>query len=163
MGNPYPRIREFPPEASQHAPQLQGKLLVLDIPLTYSQAMANQQIDYVELPGPQFEATKEFYSRAFGWDWTQYGPTYAAFEGGPVEVGLNGEAAPAPQHAPGAENAIGPFALLRCDDLEAAQSDVVAAGGEIISAIYPYPGGRRFHFADPSGNIVGVYQPDPIG
>ncbi len=123
--------------------------------------MLNQrlQIDYVELPAPAFEDSKRFYSRVFGWEWTQYGPVYAACEGGSVEVGLNGGAVPA--HAQGAEDSIGPLVLLSCDDLEAKEADVVAAGGVIVSQIYPYPGGRRFHFCDPSGNILGVYQSDP--
>ena len=119
------------------------------------------QIDYVELPAPEFENSKRFFSRVFGWDWTEYGPTYAAYEGGSVEVGLNGAGVPAPAHAPGAEDPIGPFVLISTEDVEAKQAEVVAAGGEIISAIYPYPGGRRFHFMDPSGNILGLYQSDP--
>ncbi len=126
--------------------------------------MANQrlQISYVELPAPEFEDSKRFYNRVFGWDWTQYGPVYAAYEGGSVEVGLNGGAVAAPAHAQGAEDSIGPLVLLSCGDLEAKEADVVAAGGVIVSQIYPYPGGRRFHFLDPSGNILGVYQSDPL-
>lgn len=126
--------------------------------------MTNQrlQIDYVELPAPEFEASKRFYNRVFGWEWTQYGPVYAACEGGSVEVGLNGGATPAPLQARGSEDSIGPLVLLSCDDLAAKQSEVAAAGGEIISEIYPYPGGHRFHFADPSGNVLGLYQPDPL-
>ncbi len=120
------------------------------------------QIDYVELPAPQLEQTKQFYSRVFGWDWTEYGPSYVAHEGGAVEVGLNGAGTAAPAHAPGSEDPIGPFVLISCSDIEAKQTEVVAAGGEIISAIYPYPGGRRFHFLDPSGNVLGVYQSDPL-
>ena len=119
------------------------------------------QIDYVEIPAPEFENSKRFFSRVFGWDWTEYGPTYAAYEGGSVEVGLNGAGVPAPAHAPGAEDPIGPFVLISTEDVEAKQAEVVAEGGEIISPIYPYPGGRRFHFMDPSGNILGLYQSDP--
>ena len=78
-----------------------------------------------------------------------------------MEVGLNGGAVAAPAHAQGAEDSIGPLVLLSCGDLEAKEADVVAAGGVIVSQIYPYPGGRRFHFCDPSGNILGVYQSDP--
>lgn len=126
--------------------------------------MANQRmrIDYVELPAPEFEGSKRFYSLVFGWNWTQYGPTYAAYEGGSVEIGLNGAATAAPAHAQGSEDSIGPLVLLSCDDLEARQAEVAAAGGVIVSPIYPYPGGRRFHFVDPSGNILGVYQSDPL-
>ena len=126
--------------------------------------MANDRLDvsYVELPAPQMEQTKQFYSRVFGWEWTDYGPSYVAYEGGAVEVGLNGAGTAAPPHAPGAEDPVGPFVLISCEDVEAKQAEVVAAGGEIVSAIYPYPGGRRFHFLDPSGNILGAYQPDPL-
>ena len=95
------------------------------------------QIDYVELPAPEFEDSKRFFSRVFGWDWTEYGPTYAAYEGGSVEVGLNGEGTPAPAHAPGAEDPIGPFVLLSCEDVEAKQAEVVAEGGEIIDVDEP--------------------------
>ena len=30
--------------------------------------------------------------------------------------------------------------------------------GEVVSPPYGYPGGRRFHFRDPSGNVLGVYR-----
>ena len=119
------------------------------------------QVSYVELPAPEMEQTKRFYNRVFGWAWTDYAPTYVAYEGGAVEVGLNAAGQAAPAHEPGAEDPIGPLVLLSVEDVEAMQAEVVAAGGEIISPIYPYPGGRRFHFSDPSGNILGVYQSDP--
>jgi uncharacterized protein len=49
--------------------------------------------------------------------------------------------------------------LVRTDDLDAALASVEAAGGRIHAEPYEYPGGRRFTFADPWGNILGVYQP----
>ena len=125
--------------------------------------MGNERphISYVELPAPEMEETKKFYGRVFGWEWTDYGPSYVAYEGGAVEVGLNGSGMAAPAHEPGAEDAIGPLVLISTGDIEAKQAEAGAAGGEIISPIYGYPGGRRFHFRDPSGNILGVYQSDP--
>lgn len=124
--------------------------------------MANTklQISYVELPAANIEETKRFYNQVFGWEWREYAPTYAAYEGGMVEVGLNASALAAQPHQPGAEDAIGPLVLLASSDVETKQAEVIAAGGEIISPVYPYPGGRRFHFQDPSGNILGVYQSD---
>ena len=50
------------------------------------------------------------------------------------------------------------LALVRSDDVEAAVSSVTAAGGLIQTELHEYPGGRRFTFADPWGNILGVYQ-----
>jgi predicted enzyme related to lactoylglutathione lyase len=51
------------------------------------------------------------------------------------------------------------MALVRSDDVEAAVASVQAAGGRIQTELHEYPGGRRFMFADPWGNILGVYQP----
>jgi predicted enzyme related to lactoylglutathione lyase len=121
--------------------------------------MSDAEVNYIELPAGDLDSTKAFYSEAFGWDWVDYGLTYAASTSGQFEVALNAEAAVGPAHDPGAENAIGPFVLFGTSDLEAVESAVRAAGAEIVSPIYAYPGGRRLHFADPSGNILGVYQP----
>jgi predicted enzyme related to lactoylglutathione lyase len=35
---------------------------------------------------------------------------------------------------------------------------VLDAGGRIQVEMHEYPGGRRFTFADPFGNVLGVYQ-----
>jgi len=37
------------------------------------------------------------------------------------------------------------------------QQKVEAAGGVIIRSIYAFPGGRRFHFADPAGTELAVW------
>jgi predicted enzyme related to lactoylglutathione lyase len=34
---------------------------------------------------------------------------------------------------------------------------VAAAGGTITKPIFSFPGGRRFHFADPAGNEMAVW------
>lgn len=114
--------------------------------------------DYIELPAVDVEATKRFYTEAFGWQWTDYGPGYACCETGTPQVALSGSASVGSAHPAGAQDAIGPFVLLSTDDLADAQSRVLAAGGTIVSDPYDYPGGRRLHFADPSGNVLGVYQ-----
>ena len=33
------------------------------------------------------------------------------------------------------------------------------SGVEVVEGPFDYPGGRRFHFRDPSGNQLGVFQP----
>jgi uncharacterized protein len=125
----------------------------------YGAAMSETTIDYIELPAVDLVATRAFYSEAFGWQWVDYGPTYSASQSGSVEIALNAEATPGPVHQKGAQSAIGPLVLLRTADLESIESSVRDAGGNIVSSIYPYPGGRRFHFTDPSGNVLGAYQP----
>ncbi len=115
-------------------------------------------IDYIELPATNVALTKTFYTNVFGWQWIDYGPGYASSTTAGLEIALNGAAEVGPAHAPGAENAVGPFVLFQTDDLESIEASIRAAGGNIVSPRYSYPGGYRFHFADPSGNIIGVYQ-----
>lgn len=51
----------------------------------------------------------------------------------------------------------GPLVILFADDLEGAQEKVEEAGGKILKLIYAFPGGRRFHFADPDGYELAVW------
>ncbi|WP_017601351.1 VOC family protein, partial [Nocardiopsis lucentensis] len=54
----------------------------------------------------------------------------------------------------------GPFVLLYSTDLDASVAAVREAGGEVVNGPYAFPGGRRFHFTDPSGNELGVWSQD---
>jgi predicted enzyme related to lactoylglutathione lyase len=111
--------------------------------------MAGARIDYVELPSATaHELTRGFYSKAFGWDFIDYGPDYAATTHGSVDVGLNGQ----PNEA-----LASPLPVVRVDDLEASLDAVVNAGGTIAKPIFSFPGGRRFHFIDPSGSELAVW------
>ena len=96
------------------------------------------KIDYVELPGGDMGATQAFYRQAFGWAFTDYGPSYCAF-------------------ADGAEGRIKPVVVLYAHDLEAMQVKVRDTGGVIVRPIFSFPGGRRFHFRDPAGNEMAVW------
>ena len=108
------------------------------------------RIDYVELPSvTAHELTRAFYSKAFGWAFTDYGPDYAATTSGDVDVGLDG-------HHDTALSA--PLPVIRVDDLEAALDAVTKAGGVIAKPIFAFPGGRRFHFIDPSGSELAAWQ-----
>ena len=50
-----------------------------------------------------------------------------------------------------------PLVVLYAHDLEAMAAKVQAAGGAIVKPIFSFPGGRRFHFRDPSGNELAVW------
>ena len=67
---------------------------------------------------------------------------------------------PSPLGEEGAENGVGPLVLMSTDRLGEALAVVKASGGRIVSEPYRYPGGSRFHVADPSGNVIGIYQSD---
>ncbi|TQS46152.1 VOC family protein [Cryptosporangium phraense] len=106
-------------------------------------------IDYIEFTVTDLEAAKRFYADAFGWQFTDYGPGYAGILGTSGEVG--GLAA-GDEIRPG-----GPLVLLFSTDLDRSVEAVEKAGGRVTNGPYEFPGGRRFHFADPSGNELGVW------
>ena len=109
------------------------------------------KIGYVEMPGADLPATKGFYAQAFGWRFTDYGPTYVGFD----QAGLDGGFQADPAQVPAA-----PLVVLFAKDLEAMEARVTAAGGVIVKPIFSFPGGRRFHFRDPSGNELAVFTTD---
>ena len=111
--------------------------------------MAGARIDYVELPSATaHELTRGFYAKAFGWDFTNYGPTYSATTDGVTDVGLQGDPS---------DSLSAPLPVIRVADLETALDAVCKAGGTIAKPIFSFPGGRRFHFIDPGGNELAVW------
>jgi predicted enzyme related to lactoylglutathione lyase len=111
------------------------------------------RINYVELPSKNFAASKRFYATAFGWNLTEFGPTYAATMTGDVDLGLQGDASDASVTK-------APLVVIDVDDLEHMLDAVQRAGGEITHPIFQFPGGRRFHFRDPSGNELAAVKGD---
>ena len=112
--------------------------------------MAKNQFSYLELPTDDVFRLKAFYAQVFGWTHQDWGSDYATVHGSGLEVGYNGS----PE---GRSKA--PLAMVETDDIVAAEQQVRAAGGTITAPIFPYPGGKRFHFADPAGNELAVIQP----
>ncbi len=106
-------------------------------------------IIYLEIPSTDLPASKHFYSSLFGWTTTDWGPDYATFNEAGVEGGFNGS----PEGRTRA-----PLLVLLTDDIEAMAARIVPAGGTITEPIFPFPGGRRFHFTDPSGQELAVMQ-----
>lgn len=109
----------------------------------------HHSINYIELSVPDVAAAKAFYGGAFGWTFTDYGPGYAGIAVDGEEVGGLAEAE---QVTPGAS-----LVVLYSDDLEASLAAVRAAGGRIVVEPFDFPGGRRFHFSDPGGNVLAVW------
>ena len=123
------------------------------MPVAYPTTVAHV-IDYIEFAVDDLEQSKAFYAKALGWEFNDYGPDYAGIKD-PRTGGEFGGLNPAPIGSRGE----GVLALIRTDDADAALASVLEAGGQIRLAMHDYPGGRRFMFADPSGNILGVYEP----
>ncbi|PHR91132.1 MAG: glyoxalase family protein [Robiginitomaculum sp.] len=116
---------------------------------TETPVVVNHTINYIELPVTDMAASKAFYTAAFGWSYVDYGPTYAAF----TNTGLDGGFDAASDRKPSKNGAL---VVIYAEDLEASLAKVKAAGGEISIPIFSFPGGRRFHFVDPSGNELSV-------
>ena len=108
----------------------------------------DNHIDYVEWESTDLGATKAFYSAVFGWEFTDWGPDYVSFAGGGLDGGFR---------LVEAVTAGGALVVLYHDDLEAVIARVDEHGGSIVEPIFDFPGGSRFHFADPSGNVLAVW------
>jgi predicted enzyme related to lactoylglutathione lyase len=108
----------------------------------------DNHINYVEFKAKDIEKIKEFYTASFNWTFTDYGPTYTAFS----ESGLQGGFEKT-------ENEIvnGALIVLYHKNLDLIKNKIIEAGGKITKDIFSFPGGRRFHFVDPSENELAVW------
>lgn len=106
-------------------------------------------IDYIELPVTDMERARAFYAAAFGWEFNDYGPEYTGIrKPGGEAGGFRLE----PEVRTG-----GPLVILYSGNLDGSLASVRAAGGRITAPPFEFPGGRRFHFLDPSGNELAVW------
>ena len=108
----------------------------------------DRRIDYIELPATDVAATRRFYETVFGWTFTDYGPDYTSFEDGRITGGF---------HRSDEVTRGGALVIMFALDLADAERRVVDAGGVVVKPVFSFPGGRRFHFTDPSGNELAVW------
>jgi predicted enzyme related to lactoylglutathione lyase len=113
-----------------------------------SQGEHDKRIDYVELPTTSIERSKAFYAAVFGWSFTDWGSEYTSFEDGRLSGGFR----KAESVVPG-----GPLVVIYATDIVAVEASVKSQGGSIVKETFSFPGGRRFHFSDPSGNELAVW------
>ena len=108
----------------------------------------NNRIDYIEFLAHDLELIKKFYEKCFQWSFTDYGPDYTAFSDGKLNGGF--------ERTDG-DIVNGALVVLFHEDLEAIQARIQEEGGQISKEIFAFPGGRRFHFRDPSDNELAVW------
>ncbi len=109
------------------------------------------RIDYVEIAVADVAEAKRFYGEVFGWQFQDFGPDYAEFHDGRLRGGLT--TVTDESSTPG----VGPLVIIYSPELEKLAAKIEDAGGEVTREIFEFPGGRRFHFVDPSGNLLGVW------
>jgi hypothetical protein len=110
-----------------------------------------ETINYVEFPARDLDATKAFFSNAFGWTFQDYGPDYTAFSNAGLEGGFFKSDLAAHSEKGSA------LIVLYSSELEETRAKVVEAGGIVVRDIFAFPGGQRFHFQEPSGNELAVW------
>ena len=110
--------------------------------------ISDNHISYVEFKAKDLEKIKIFYTSSFDWTFKDYGPAYPAFS----ESGLRGGFEKT-------ENDIvnGALIVLYHKNLNVIKNKIIDSGGEISKDIFSFPGGRRFHFVDPSKNELAVW------
>lgn len=111
----------------------------------------HEKINYVEFPADDLAAVKAFFSQVFGWKFTDYGPEYCAFNNAGLDGGFY-KAELASSSQTGAA-----LVVFYSEDLATSEAKISSAGGSIVKPIFSFPGGRRFHFADPCGNEYAVW------
>lgn len=111
----------------------------------------HEKLSYVEFPAGDLAATKKFFEATFGWTFEDYGPEYSSFS----DQGLDGGFFRSDLRSTTGTG--GALLVLYSTDLEATREKVVRAGGVIAKEIFSFPGGRRFHFLEPSGNELAVW------
>ena len=107
--------------------------------------------DYIEIPALDINASEAFYRSAFGWTFNSYGPEYLGIvtPDGREAGGINQVGSITPGE--------GALVVLFSDELDATHDAVIAAGGRMVRDTFEFSGGRRFHFADPSGVELAVW------
>jgi uncharacterized protein len=112
---------------------------------------SHEKINYLEFPARDLEKTKRFFSDIFGWAFEDYGDEYTAFS----NAGIDGGFFKADQCASTKNGSA--LVVFFSEQLETTQIKIEQAGGKIIKPIFSFPGGRRFHFSDPSDNEYAVW------
>ncbi len=110
-----------------------------------------ETINYIEFPASNFDATKTFFSEVFAWKFVDYGENYTAFS----NAGINGGFYQSQLSSKANSGAA--LVVFYSENLEASEVKIVKAGGVITLPTFSFPGGRRFHFSEPSGNEFAVW------
>ncbi|MBD1260822.1 VOC family protein [Maribacter polysiphoniae] len=108
----------------------------------------DNHINYIEFKAKDLQEIKGFYKASFDWTFVDYGETYIAFSDSGLEGGFEKT-----------ENEIvnGALIVLYHHNIESIKNKIIEVGGRITKDIFSFPGGRRFHFMDPSGNELAVW------
>jgi predicted enzyme related to lactoylglutathione lyase len=107
------------------------------------------EVSMVEFPSSSASGSGDFFREVFGWDPTPYGPQYVDVAcGQDFSLGFQQDVEEAPS---------APLVVIRVADLVAAREKIESHGGRVTVEPFDFPGGRRFHFVEPGGNVLAVW------
>lgn len=112
---------------------------------------AHEKINYIEFPSQNLSATKDFFTAVFDWKFTDYGDEYSAFDNAGITGGFYRSLLSSHSESGSA------LVVFYSENLERTQQKIKTAHGRIIKDTFSFPGGRRFHFVEPSGNEFAVW------
>src|SRR3954463_11234702 len=125
--------------------------------LVRSLGMAGPAIVHIEFKSSDFARTAAFYAKVFDWRTEQNGSgSYMKLDSsdGPSAGWVRADLVQAP----------GPVTYLPVDDLAATLDAVEGAGGRVLGRSLPFAGGGEIGlFADPDGNVVGLWHRKSAG
>jgi len=112
----------------------------------------NGKICYIEMPATDIACSSEFYRAVFGWNVRKRGDGATAFDDATGQVSGAWVVGPPPAKQPGL------LVYIMVDSVEAAVKAVKANGGTIVQEIGADAPEITARFADPAGNVLGLYQ-----
>ena len=119
---------------------------------TKQPTMGEGKICYIEIPAQDIDASAAFYKNVFGWNTRTRGDGHLAFDDGVGQVSgswvLNREPM----------TDVGLLIYIMVDSVAASVDKVTAHGGTIVQPLGADAPEITARFADPAGNILGLYQ-----
>ena len=106
-------------------------------------------IDYVEIPTTDLDRLRAFFEDLYGWEFQEWGPDYYSFSDGRLDGGLRRAESAAPSS--------GVLLVFYSEDLERDYDRVRELGASISQEIFTFPGGRRFHYVEPTGTEFAIW------
>ena len=100
------------------------------------------RLNYLELPVTETARAKAFYGAAFGWAFSDFGPSYAATTTGDTDVDFQ---------ADDLQKTAAALPVIEVADVAAALAAVEAAGGRATMPVFAFPGGGGFISRTPMG------------
>ena len=120
--------------------------------LLRSQRMGGPAIVHIEFKSSDFARTTAFYAKLFDWQ-TQSNASGSYMKADSADGPSGGWVRADLVQSPG------PIAYLPVDDLAAKLDAVEEAGGRVLVRSMPFAGGGEVGlFADPDGNVLGLWQ-----